>query len=57
MAKLITKQVFDSLVKATTKQILPKITAISNNQKVTSKQSDIKNLVNDCLVNKGRFNV
>jgi hypothetical protein len=55
MAVLETKQVFSSLVKSTTQNIKPKITTIAQSQKITTKQDNTKKLVNDCLVNKGRF--
>jgi hypothetical protein len=55
MAILETKQVFDSLVKHTTQIVKPKITTIVQSQKITTKQDNTKKLVDDCLVNKGRF--
>jgi hypothetical protein len=55
MAILETKQAFDNLVKHNTQIVKQKITTIVQSQKITTKQDSTKKLVDDCLVNKGRF--
>jgi hypothetical protein len=51
MVKLITKQAFNGAVKTNTKIMFPKITTVSKNEKVATKQSEVKRLIDDCLVN------